>query len=157
MTSQPTLMASLDLQDVAHQLVQQFMDELQEMLDDLISGTLSAQQANVLSKIVSFFDNEMKQHHVEEERHIFPVLLSKDNELLREKVRMLKADHDELRKGWSDLKRAIEQMAASPAADGKTLRACFERYSECFARHLVLEESVQYSPEAKLLFKSWDS
>lgn len=157
MTQSPSLMASLDLQDVTHQLVQQFIAELQDMLDGLIAGDLSAQQSNVLNKIVGFFDTEMKRHHLEEEAHIFPVLLSKNDPVLREKVSMLKADHDELRSRWRDLRAAIEQMATLPEGDGHNLRQCFDCYSECFAKHLLLEESVQFSAEAKQLFKSWDA
>ena len=157
MTSHQTFMSSLELQDVTNQLVQQFMAELQDMLDDLIAGELSPQQSNVLSKVISFFDNEMKQHHLEEEGHIFPLLLSRGDALMSEKVQTLKADHEALRSGWRDLKSAIEQMAASPGTDGLNLYACFDRYSDCFARHLALEESVQFSPETRELFKSWDS
>ncbi len=149
-------MASLELQDAAHQLVQQFIAELEDMLDDLISGALTELQRNVLTKIVGFFDQEMKAHHLEEDRHIFPVLLSKGDAQLVEKVQVLQAEHEELRQGWQELRGWIER-AGSQHMDGAALKASFLRYSNCFAGHLILEESIQFSSEAKSLLQRWDA
>lgn len=150
-------MDSLALQDVTHQLVQHFIAELQDMLDDLGAGTLSPQQSNVLDKIVVFFDQEMKDHHREEEGHVFPLLLSQGNPALSEKVRVLQADHDELRIGWRKLKSCIQQAQTASPVDAQALHTSFDQYSTCFARHLALEESIQFSPETQLLFKRWDT
>lgn len=157
MTQEGVSMSALELQDVTHQLVQQFIAELQEMLPDLIAGGLSAAQKKVLQKIVTFFDQEMKEHHLEEELHIFPLLLSKGDAQLSEKVQMLKADHNALRLGWQELKHAIEQTVESATVDPAVLCGRFERYSACFARHLVLEESIQFSADARSLFDRWDT
>lgn len=153
---QHSAMASLELQDVTHQLVQQFSAELEDMLDDLISGTLSELQRNVLTKIVAFFDQEMKEHHLEEDRHIFPILLARGDAQLVEKVQALKAEHEELRQGWQELRSWLEREG-SDQMDGVALRASFQRYSDCFAGHLALEESLQFSSETKSLFQRWDS
>ena len=150
-------MSELELQDVTHQLVQQFIAELEEMLDDLIGAGLSPLRENVLGKIVSFFDNEMKKHHLEEERHIFPLLLSQGDDVLSRKVQVLQAEHQQLRQGWTQLKEAIEQMVACPGTDGSALREAFQSYSQCFAGHLALEESIQFSAQTGGLFSSWDS
>ena len=156
--SQPVIaMSTLALQDVTHQLVQQFIGELEDMLDDLVAGELSVQQKNVLAKIVNFFDTEMKQHHLEEEGHIFPMLLSQGDAALTRKVQILKAEHDQLRRGWNDLRQAIDGMVALPGSDATALFSHFQDYSGCFAGHLALEESIQFSPETRLLFSSWDS
>lgn len=150
-------MASLTLQDVTHQLVQQFIAELHDMLPDLVAGVLSQQQQKILRKIVAFFDQEMKEHHLEEERHIFPLLLSQGDTEMCEKVRVLEADHQALRDGWLELKKGIEHALAQSDDAHTRLSADFERYSTRFAKHLVLEESIQFSPDAKLLFQRWDS
>lgn len=150
-------MSSLELQDVTHQLVQQFIAELADMLDDLLAGSTSVLQKKVLQKIVDFFDKEMKQHHLEEEGRIFPVLLERGDAVLAEKVRTMQDEHAQLRAGWLELKVAIGQALVTPGGQGTDLLACFERYSQCFAKHLVLEESIQFSPETRLLFSSWDS
>ena len=150
-------MSALQLQDVTHQLVQQFIEELEDMLDDLVAGVLSDRQKNILSKIVSFFETEMKKHHLEEEGHIFPVLLSQKDDALTRKVQTLQAEHAQLRHDWAELKSAIEAAVANPGADAPALFDSFERYSQCFAGHLALEESIQFSPETRLLFSSWDS
>jgi len=150
-------MATLELQDVTHQLVQQFIGELQEMLDDLSDGALTPLQRNVLDKIVTFFDQEMKDHHREEENIIFPMLLSLKDPALSPKVQQLQTDHEDLRMGWQELKALIAKTQMAPSVDAQALRASFERYSTCFVRHLVLEESIQFSPETQALFKRWDS
>lgn len=157
MTHQPAVMASLQLQDVTHQLVQQFIAELQEMLDDLMAGEPSNQQKKLLEKIVHFFDKEMSEHHLEEERHIFPLLLSKGDPQLNEAVRLLKADHEELRVGWQALKGCLELLSCSVAVEPSTLRVCFDNYSQCFARHLTREESIQFAPAYQSIFQRWDA
>lgn len=156
MTQTAVALASLELQDVTHQLVQQFIGELQDMLPDLMASRLTASQMNVLDKIVVFFDKEMKDHHREEESHVFPWLLQQGDPKLSEKVRILQSDHEQLRLGWQELKTGIAQAQALSLADSDALRASFERYSVCFVRHLVLEESIQFSPETQALFKRWD-
>ena len=157
MTNRSTSMAALEFQDVTHQLVQQFIVELDDMLDDLTARELAAGQKNVLNKIVSFFDIEMKKHHLEEERRIFPMLLSRGDETLTGKVSTLQAEHEQLRSGWDRLKQAIEHMVARPGSDATELLLSFEHYSQCFAGHLVLEESIQFSPETSQLFGAWDA
>lgn len=150
------VMASLQLQDVTHQLVQEFMAELEDMLQDLSRGTVSAQQRKVLDKIIRFFDREMAEHHLEEEREIFPMLLSMGDALLNEQVLVLRADHEALRLGWQELKRQVVQMLALPGSDPGALYDSFARYTRRFAGHLVLEESIQFSPEVQVLLQRWD-
>lgn len=156
MTETAVTLASLELQDVTHQLVQQFIGELQDMLPDLMASRLTAPQTNVLHKIVVFFDKEMKDHHREEENHVFPLLMQQNAPTLSEKVGILQADHEQLRSGWQALKTEIERAQLPGMADSDALRASFDRYSMCFVRHLVLEESIQFSPETQSLFKRWD-
>jgi len=157
MANLPVSMSTFEYQDVTHQLVQQFLGELGEMLEDLRSGALTLPQKNVLRKIVSFFDIEMKKHHLEEERHVFPVLLAKGDEALSQKVAVLQAEHQQLREGWAELRAAIEHMASTPAGDASVLLGSFARYSECFARHLALEESIQFAHEGTQAFGAWAS
>lgn len=157
MTQAQLSMAELVLQDVTHQLVQQFMAELQDMLDDLAAGALSERQERVLNKILAFFDSEMKVHHLEEEGRIFPMLLSKGDAQLQAKVRQLQQDHVALRQNWQALREAIEQAGAGTSGDAQGLHACFARYSDGFARHLLLEESIQFDPGLKPLFLRWDA
>jgi hemerythrin-like domain-containing protein len=73
-----------------------------------------------------------------------------------EKVQALKAEHEELRQGWQELRSWLEREG-SHQMDGVALRASFQRYSDCFAGHLALEESLQFSSETKSLFQRWDS
>ncbi len=149
-------MASLELQDVTHQLVQEFIAELQEMLEDLTAGEMSAQQQKVLDKIIGFFDKEMAEHHLEEENDIFPMLLSMQDAQMDEQVSVLRADHEALRLGWQELKHRIELMLSTPRSDPAPLYASFANYTQRFASHLVLEESIQFSPEVQALLQRWD-
>lgn len=156
MTLPPVCMESLQLRDVTHQLVQQFMAELSDLLDELPAGALAAPQRNLLAKIIDFFDEEMAEHHSREDERVFPRLLSGGDAVLAGKVRQLQADHVQLARGWAELKVWIDRLAASPGTDATAMRACFLGFSQRFASHLVLEESIQFSPDPQALSLRWD-
>lgn len=157
MKSDTVSMAALELQDVTHQLVQHFMAELEDMLDDLLAGVLTETQTKLLDKIIDFFEQEMAQHHVEEESRIFPRLLAHGDATLTQTVQLLKADHEQLREGWGALRSCLLQLMGRHSVEAPVLYGAMNHYSECFARHLVREESVQFSPVYRSIFQRWDA
>lgn len=92
-----------------------------------------------------WFNNEARQHHLDEERHIFPALLASDDPDITLAAGRLIQDHGWLETDWMEIEPAL-----ASAADGYTwfdpvvLRHAVEVFEQLYLDHIVLEETLAY-------------
>jgi hemerythrin-like domain-containing protein len=95
--------------------------------------------------IRQWFNNEARQHHLDEERHIFPALLASDDPDITLAAGRLIQDHGWLETDWMEIEPAL-----ASAADGYTwfdpvvLRHAVEVFEQLYLDHIVLEETLAY-------------
>jgi len=101
------------------------------------------------AEIVQFFSTTARQHHEDEERHVFPKMAtSGDSELVRTVLR-LQQDHDWLEEDWMVLSPQIDAVAYGLAwFDLDTLRDGAAVFTALMRDHIALEESCIY-PQAR--------
>jgi hemerythrin-like domain-containing protein len=99
--------------------------------------------------IEAFFSGTSRQHHAEEERSVFPPLLSSGNTELANAVRTLQQDHGWIEENWIELAPRLRAIALG---NGWTDPTEFQNYVEVFTElmdgHIALEETLIY-PESK--------
>jgi hemerythrin-like domain-containing protein len=101
------------------------------------------------NEIVSFFAGAARQHHADEERHVFPSLLASGDAELVHNVKRLQQDHGWLEEDWLELAPQIEAIAQGYTwYDLDMLRQALPIYVALYQEHIALEESLVY-PEAK--------
>jgi len=98
-----------------------------------------------------YFGEDLRQHHADEEAHVFPALASCGDPETEQAVARLKQDHAWLRADWRVLSPLIQGLAAGQSwVDVDALRDGVEVFCALSRDHIALEESLIY-PQAKIL------
>jgi hemerythrin-like domain-containing protein len=97
-----------------------------------------------------YFSEELRQHHVDEETHVFPALAASADAETAQAVARLKHDHSWLRADWRILSPLVRALAAGQSwVDLDVLREGVEVFGTLARDHIALEESLIY-PQARI-------
>jgi hemerythrin-like domain-containing protein len=99
----------------------------------------------------NYFGEDLRQHHVDEEIHVFPALAANGDPETRQAVARLKQDHAWLRADWRVLSPLVKALACGQSwVDLDVLRDGVEVFGTLARDHIALEESLIY-PQARIL------
>ena len=135
--------------DHSHQEIQRMLLGLQDVVQAMDMDGLTPEVREHARTLLAWFNTHAREHHVDEERHVFPALLTSHDEAMRTVAERLMQDHCWLEEDWLQIAPAL-----SAAADGfqwfdlDVLRHAVEVFSQLYVDHIVLEESVAY-PQAR--------
>lgn len=131
--------------DATHRQIDQRLKLLRQMVDGMVEKDLDAQGRLLAREILVFFNTEARQHHLDEEKHIFPALLASPLAEVSQAAMSLTQDHGWLEENWLVIEPMIEA-----AADGNNwfdmaeLLNALEVFEALYQDHIVLEESLAY-------------
>ena len=152
MSPTPTPASSLDgfeVLDGCHRQTLEALETLSTLLLHLESGTLDPIARTLARRIVQHFGTVSRQHHEDEERHVFPVLARSADPTVVEAVLRLQQDHDWLEEDWMELSPQIDAIACGhPWYDLDVLREAAAVFTALSQDHIALEEALIY-PEAR--------
>ncbi len=132
--------------DATHRQMLAALDTLQRLLGGLDDD---ADAQAMAATVVKFFDTTARQHHEDEERHVFPALLHSPNPRVVQTVARLQQDHHWLEEDWQELSPHLEALAAGHTWwDPALLREGSAVFIALSRDHIALEESLIY-PEAR--------
>ena len=121
-------------------------DRLLAHLDDNGPDAAARESAR---HIQAFFSGPARQHHADEERLVFPILLASGDAQLIQHVQRLQQDHGWLEEDWIELSTQIEAIASGYNwYDVNNLRHALPIFTALYHEHIALEESLIY-PEAR--------
>jgi hemerythrin-like domain-containing protein len=99
--------------------------------------------------VVRFFSTTARQHHEDEERHVFPKALAGSDAEIVQAVLRLQEDHSWLEEDWLELSPHLNALAAGHSLwDQDFLRDGTEVFVALSHDHMALEESCVY-PQAR--------
>lgn len=103
-----------------------------------------------LAKAVTrHFSTTARQHHADEERHVFPPLVAGGDPEIVQAVQRLQQDHCWLEEDWLELSPHLDALASGQSwYDIDLLRHGSEVFIALMHDHMALEESYIY-PEAR--------
>lgn len=135
--------------DACHRQTVLMLDQLTLLLARLQVDGADAQARAMAGAIVGFFSTTSRQHHEDEERHLFPKMLASTDPDTVQAVLRLQQDHRWLEQDWSELSAQIDAVANGQSwYDIDTLREGVEIFSALSHEHVALEESCIY-PQAR--------
>lgn len=142
--------------DAAHQQLVVALKQLATLVEHLQDKGVDAQAQDLAKTIFQFFMNTARTHHLDEEKHVFPQLLSSgDDELIQATLR-LQQDHGWIEEDWLELAPQIESIAAGYNwYNIDQLQHAIPVFTALYQDHMALEESLIY-PEAKARIAAWD-
>jgi hemerythrin-like domain-containing protein len=144
-----TAVENLKVLDVCHQQIQLHLAKLAKLLakmDDDQDDSECRQQAALIE---AFFSSTSRHHHADEEKFVFPSLLTSEDAELVQAVLTLQQDHGWIEQNWIELAPLLRSIAtAGNCIDVAEFRHYVEVFLELCNAHIALEETLIY-PEYK--------
>jgi hemerythrin-like domain-containing protein len=141
--------ANFEALDAYHQQIQVHLSKLAELAEHYESDGIDAKARQLAGTIEVFFSGTSREHHIEEERNVFPSLLASGNDTLVSAVRTLQQDHGWIEENWIEL---APQLRAIASGNNWLDPAEFMHDARVFlvlcSNHIALEESLIY-PQSK--------
>jgi hemerythrin-like domain-containing protein len=138
-----------DFLDQFHREILVRLDEMLALAVTLEADGLTPAARDQARRLKDWFSAEARQHHLDEERHVFPGLLASADAEIRQATHRLIQDHGWLEADWLEIEPSL-----SAAAEGNTwfdpcvLRHAVEVFRQLYIDHILLEESLAY-PQAR--------
>ncbi len=120
----------------------QLLDELIRRLDE---HDEDAKTRSMADEVDRHFSVTMREHHEDEERHVFPPLDAEGDASTRHAIECLRQDHFWLHTDWRELSPLVRAIAHGQAGlDIEALREGAEVFGLLCHDHIALEESLIY-------------
>jgi hemerythrin-like domain-containing protein len=138
--------------DACHQKIQEHLAELQRMAAHMETAGLDEADRRQAGEIESFFSHTSREHHEQEEKHVFPPILAMGSEEIKAAVRSLQQDHGFIEENWLELGPQLRGIAeGSDWFDVAEFQHNVSLFLELMNGHIALEESMIY-PESKMMW-----
>jgi len=125
------------------------LDNLNALVAKLGEEGDSERARALAAEVVRFFDTTAREHHEDEERHVFPKALATGAPDIVQSVLRLQQDHGWLEEDWMDISPHLKALAAGHSMwDLDFLREASEVFTALSHDHMALEESCIY-PQAR--------
>jgi hemerythrin-like domain-containing protein len=135
--------------DDVHQRTLVELTELEALVVHLAAHGLDRESRSKAAQIQRFFSTTARQHHEDEERHVFPSLATSADPATVQAVLRLQQDHNWLEEDWMELEPQIAAVAGGQAwYDLDVLREGVGVFVALSRDHIALEESLIY-PQAR--------
>ena len=141
--------SKFDALDECHRQIQEHLADLQALMRQIETDGVNEHTRAKAGAIEAFFSGTSREHHLEEERTVFPPLLASDNAALVSAVRTLQQDHGWIEENWLEMAPRLRALASGTDWLDETE---FLNYAQVFVDllngHIALEETLIY-PESK--------
>jgi hemerythrin-like domain-containing protein len=145
---------TFEVLDACHRQTVVMLDRLSELVSGLDKSAPDGEARRTAEEIIQFFSQTARQHHEDEERHVFPQLQDSDDPEIVQAVLRLQQDHHWMDVDWKELSPALAAVADNRGGyDLEVLREGVEIFTALSHDHIALEESCIY-PQARIRFSS---
>lgn len=137
--------APFEMLEACHERVQRML-RLLERLRAHVAGHGADEQARQAARdVMRYFDLAAPQHHLDEERHVFPPLLAAGDAGLVDVVRRLQQDHVQMESGWARARAVLAALAegALTTLDAAATQTLAD-FAGLYASHIEAEEGLVY-------------
>lgn len=135
--------------DLCHVETLRMLDQLDALLVALDERGNDAGTRALASAIERHFSVTLREHHQDEERHVFPALFAAGDTATRQAIDCLRQDHFWLDADWRELAPLVDAIACGQSCyDVEALRQGAAVFGLLCRDHVALEESLIY-PQAQ--------
>ncbi|MFL6700551.1 MAG: hemerythrin domain-containing protein [Vitreoscilla sp.] len=132
-----------------HRETMRMLQELQMLVTRVDELGIDAQARRMARAADHYFSEDLRQHHVDEESHVFPALAACGDAETVQALARLKQDHAWLRADWHVLSPLVRALGGGQSwVDLDALRDGIEVFGTLARDHIALEESLIY-PQAR--------
>jgi hemerythrin-like domain-containing protein len=131
--------------DACHRQTLVMLEKLAALVEHLAGGNVDAQAREMATEIVEFFATTARQHHEDEERHVFPAMVASGDPEIVQTVLRLQQDHDWLEEDWMELRPQVDAVACGQSwYDVDVMREGVDIFTALSHDHIALEEACIY-------------
>lgn len=142
--------------DATHQHITEALEQLKALVAHLKDKGVDQHARDSARTLFRFFMNTARQHHVDEEKHVFPQLINSGDDQLVQTTLRLQQDHGWIEEDWLELAPQLESISAGYNwYNIEQLEHAVPVFAALYTDHMRLEESLIY-PEARARISSWD-
>ena len=134
--------------NACHERVQRTLALLQRLHAHVEQHGGEAQAVQAARDVLRYFEQAAPQHHLDEERHVFPCVLALHDEALTQVVRRLQADHLQMEETWSRVRTALQCLVDDgehlPPTWVEETRELFQHFVSLYEHHIPDEERLVF-------------
>ncbi len=131
--------------DACHRETMRMLKQLDALVRRVDEVGDDARTRAMAAEINRHFSITTREHHEDEERHVFPALADGGDAATRHAVECLRQDHFWMDADWRELSPLVGAIAHGVAGgDIETLRQGAEVFAQLCHDHITLEESLIY-------------
>ena len=135
--------------DDCHRQTLAAIADLETIVSRLEAGSVDAPTRTLAADVVRHFSTTARQHHEDEELHVFPKLATDGDAAMKQAILRLQEDHHWIEEDWMELLPHLDAVACGQTwYDVALLREGAEIFAALSRDHIALEESCLY-PEAR--------
>ena len=145
-----------EMLEACHERVHRMLRLLERLRAHVAEHGADEQARQAARDVMRYFDIAAPQHHLDEERHVFPPLLAAGDADVAAVVRRLQQDHVQMESGWARAREVLDALAqgALPALDDAATRALVD-FAALYGSHIEAEEGIAY-PAARQRLQAAD-
>jgi len=141
--------SAFDALDVCHRHTALALGRLAALVTQLSRGDPDGAAGEIARAILDHFNVEIREHHRDEELHVFPALAAKADAGMADTLARLRQDHSWIEQDWSELAPHLDAVANGQSwYDLDVLREGGSIFTALCHAHVALEESLIY-PQAR--------
>ncbi|MBV8380828.1 MAG: hemerythrin domain-containing protein [Paucibacter sp.] len=138
-----------DILDAAHSQAIVELGKLAALVSRIRTHGIDDVARALAVEVAGFFGAYNREHHADEEKHVFPQLLRDGDAETVQTVRCLLQDHRWLDEDWREVGALVQAIASGQGwIDVDTLHEGVQVFSGLMRAHIALEESFIY-PQAR--------
>jgi hemerythrin-like domain-containing protein len=144
-----------------HERVQRMLDLLDRARTHALTKGCDATLNSAFTDVMRYFDLAAPLHHLDEELHVFPIVLANGNQIQKEMVRVLIQDHETMAHLWKNVRSVLAEVIETPRefpVFSHHDNVLMNDFRNAYAKHISNEElslypaSIQYMSNQDIAF-----
>ena len=135
----------IDRLDATHVQMRYWLGELQSLVNHMEDRGWDTWARDHARSVIDFFSHTVRQHHLDVDRQVCPLLLGQGDELLETSVDRLRQDQGWLEENWREVLAQLQPVAEGFGGyDLDMLRHASDVYAALLVEHLALEQCLVF-------------
>jgi len=135
----------LDRIDDTHAQMRYWLGELQSLVNHMEDRGWDTWARDHARTVIDFFAHTARTHHLEMDRHVFPLIIGRGDGALDTSVDQLRQDHGWIEENWRELLAQLQPVAEGFGGyDLDMLRHSADVFAALLLEHLAREKDVVF-------------
>jgi hemerythrin-like domain-containing protein len=131
--------------EACHERVERMLALLGKLRAHMRTHGADEQARQAARDVMRYFDKAAPQHHLDEELHVFPVLVGLRDEALTRLVARLQRDHQEMAARWAAVRSLLGELEGGERTQfNEADDAVIDGFAVLYADHMQAEEGTAF-------------